>query len=99
MTIEERFCINCKHATLSPASNPCIKCARLGNRKLWEPKSNPYWERITALAERQRNKGMSKYGYGLEMNPADILERINHLQEELVDALMYCEWIKEKING
>ena len=59
---------------------------------------NPYWERITALAERQRNKGMSKYGQGLEMNTADILERINHLQEELIDGLMYCEWIKDKLS-
>ena len=61
--------------------------------------NNPYWERITELAEKQRAKGMSKYGYGLEVNTADILERINHLQEELIDGLMYCEWIKEKING
>ena len=64
-----------------------------------EPVDSLYWKRIESLAERQREKGMSKYGYGLEMNPADILERINHLQEELVDALMYCEWIKEGING
>lgn len=56
---------------------------------------NPYWQRITALAEKQRAKGISKYGQGLEANPADILARINHLQEELIDGLMYCEWIKE----
>lgn len=56
---------------------------------------NPYWQRITAIAEKQMAKGMSKYGQGLEANPADILERINHLQEELIDGLMYCEWIKE----
>lgn len=56
---------------------------------------NPYWERITAIAEKQRAKGVSKYGQGLEANPADILARINHLQEELIDGLMYCEWIKE----
>ena len=61
--------------------------------------TNPYWEHIVCLAEQQRAKGMSKYGEGLEMNPADILERINHLQEELIDALMYCEWIKEEINA
>ena len=58
---------------------------------------NPYWERICKLSERQRAKGMETYGQGLEMNPADIVKRINHLQEELVDALMYCEWIKDKI--
>ena len=60
---------------------------------------NPYWERISELAERQRSKGLSKYGYGLENNPAAIVERINHLEEELIDGLMYCEWIKEHFNG
>ena len=59
--------------------------------------SNPYWERISAIAERQRAKGMGKYGFGLEANPADILERINHLEEELIDGLMYCEWIKDLV--
>lgn len=59
--------------------------------------SNPYWERICAIANKQRSKGMHKYGQGLEDNPADMLKRIDHLQEELIDGLMYCEWIKEKI--
>ena len=40
---------------------------------------------------------MKTYGQGLEGNPAPFLARIEHLQEELVDALMYCEWIKDKI--
>ena len=47
------------------------------------------------MAERQRNKGLSVYGQGLEDNHADVIERINHLQEELIDGLMYCEWIKQ----
>ena len=58
---------------------------------------NPYWERICKLSERQRAKGMETYGQGLESNPADMLKRIEHLQEELIDGLMYCEWIKEKL--
>ena len=58
---------------------------------------NPYWDRICRLSERQREKGMKTYGQGLEGNPAPFLARIEHLQEELVDALMYCEWIKDKI--
>lgn len=60
--------------------------------------ANPYWERITELAKRQREKGMSKYGQGLEDNPSDIIKRIEHLQEELIDGLMYCEWIKDKLS-
>lgn len=59
---------------------------------------NPYWKRIEALAERQRAKGMSKYGQGLEMNPMGILERLEYLEEELMDALFYIEHIKEWLN-
>lgn len=58
---------------------------------------NPYWERICEMADRQRAKGLETYGQGLEKNPAEMVKRIEHLQEELIDGLMYCEWIKEKI--
>ena len=57
--------------------------------------ANPYWECITATANRQREKGLREYGQGLEANPADIVTRLNYLEEELIDALMYIEWAKE----
>lgn len=59
--------------------------------------SNPYWESICRMADKQRAKGMATYGHGLEYAPADMRKRIEHLQEELIDGLMYCEWIKEKL--
>ena len=93
----EKTCDDCRHDDIPAFQYPCCACWGHNQWEAWETEENPYWERITALAERQRAKGMSKYGQGLEMNPADILERINHLQEELIDALMYCEWIKERI--
>jgi hypothetical protein len=62
-----------------------------------EMENNPYWERICKLSERQRAKGMETYGQGLESNPAQLMERVNHLQEELIDGLMYCEWIKDRL--
>ena len=58
---------------------------------------NPYWERICKLSDRQRAKGLATYGQGLEKNPADILKRIDHLEEELIDGLMYCEWLKDAV--
>lgn len=58
---------------------------------------NPYWERVCAIAERQRSKGMATYGQGIEFNPEGAVKRIEYLEEELVDALMYCEWIKDKL--
>lgn len=60
-----------------------------------ETANNPYWERICKLAGRQRAKGIEKYGKGLEANTAAIMARIQHLEEELIDGLMYCEWLKD----
>lgn len=62
-----------------------------------EKTMNPYWDRICALADKQREKGINTYGQGLESNPKKVIERLEYLQEELVDALMYCEWIKDKL--
>lgn len=54
-----------------------------------------YWENICKLNARQEIKGKSKYGMSLEDNTAmNIFQRIEYLQEELVDALKYCEHIK-----
>ena len=57
--------------------------------------NNPYWERICRMAEKQRAKGIATYGKGLEDNPMSIIERLEYLQEELIDGLMYIEHIKE----
>lgn len=55
-----------------------------------------YWDNITAMAEAQRIKGLQTYGQTLEENKAlNMEERITMLQEELIDALMYLEHIKE----
>lgn len=64
-----------------------------------EIKESRYWNNVCAMAEKQRRKGYATYGKGLEENKADIITRIEYLQEELIDALMYCEWIKENIAG
>lgn len=58
---------------------------------------NPYWERVSKIAEKQRNKGIKDYGQGIEMNPADIHTRIEMALEELVDLAMYLCWIDDKL--
>lgn len=57
--------------------------------------TNPYWENITKLANKQRKKGLETYGMGIECNPADVVTRIQYIEEELIDALMYLEWVKD----
>lgn len=58
-------------------------------------KENIYWERVTEISNRQREKGISKYGFGLEDNKIlSFQEVMVYLQEELIDGLMYCEHLK-----
>ena len=106
---EHDGCKGCKHELKEDDELPCSHCryTLLASNPLYkicpdcyetEVPENPYWERINAIAEKQRAKGINKYGVGLESNPAAIFERINHLQEELIDGLYYLEWIKDGLN-
>ena len=61
-----------------------------------EPKD--YWKNITEIKDKQTKKGIDTYGQTLEENTAmSIIERLEYLEEELVDGLMYIEHIKEKV--
>lgn len=78
----------------------CVYCRFYDNSGGYEIEdTNPYWERISTISERQRAKGIETYGQGLESNPAAIMTRLTYLEEELIDGLMYIEWIKDKIKG
>lgn len=93
----KKGCITCKHGNGSFAESPCTDCAIRGGCEFWEPE-NPYWERICRLADEQREKGISKYGYGLENNPEGVLTRVRYIEEELIDALYYLEWLKDTLS-
>lgn len=54
-----------------------------------------YEENIVSIMNRQKEKGFSKYGETLEENKTlSVEQRIEHLQEELIDGLQYCEHLK-----
>lgn len=54
-----------------------------------------YVKNINDLLERQRQKGVSKYGEVLEDNTTlTSYQRIEHFEEELMDALMYAQHLK-----
>ena len=44
------------------------------------------------------NKGIAKYGTTMADNPLSPLEWLQHLQEELMDATLYIERLKEEVN-
>ena len=54
-----------------------------------------YWENICEINRRQEEKGRNKYGVPLEENTTlTKRQRIEHLEEELIDGLKYCEHLK-----
>lgn len=54
-----------------------------------------YLENIVGLMETQKQKGLKKYNVSLEENETlCYVQRIEHLQEELIDGLQYCEHLK-----
>lgn len=60
--------------------------------------SPKYWANICEMQKRQTEKGLNKYGQILEENTGmTILERLEYLEEELIDGLMYIEHIKEML--
>ena len=63
----------------------------------WLPPKNAgdYWRNICCINARQEAKGVAKYGQSLEANTTLSTEqRIEHAQEELIDALKYLEHLK-----
>lgn len=57
-----------------------------------------YTKNIIDLLERQRQKGIAKYGQILEDNTTlSRAQRVEHIEEELIDALMYAEHIKAAV--
>ena len=49
--------------------------------------------------EQRSQLGIKKYGTTLERDDLSAEEWMNHLQEELMDAILYLERMKKDING
>ena len=59
-----------------------------------------YWNRICKIQQKQTEKGIRTYGQTLEENTSmSAIERLEYLEEELIDGLMYIEHIKELFGG
>lgn len=55
--------------------------------------------RVIEKIKQRQEVGMKKYGMSVKDNPAGILEWLNHLQEELLDASIYIEKLKDEISN
>ena len=57
---------------------------------------DPVVERVCKKFVGRSDVGYEKYGITLEDDPSEMLEWLNHLQEELMDAVLYLQKAKEK---
>lgn len=56
---------------------------------------DPIVQSVKDKFDSRSQKGIKTYGTTLAENPDGILEFLNHLQEELMDGVLYIEKLKE----
>jgi len=56
---------------------------------------DPVVERVVDKFISRSDIGFKKYGVTLEQDPSHMFEWLNHLQEELMDAVLYLQKAKE----
>ena len=54
-------------------------------------------EQVVNKFNERSQRGITKYGSTLERNDLDVVDWMNHLQEELMDAILYLERMKKDI--
>ena len=57
---------------------------------------DPVVRRVCQKFVSRSDVGYEKYGVTLENDPSEMLDWLNHLQEELMDAILYLQKAKEK---
>tara|TARA_R110000803_G_scaffold209609_2_gene279578 strand:- start:775 stop:1008 length:234 start_codon:yes stop_codon:yes gene_type:complete len=59
---------------------------------------DPVVEKVVDKFISRSNVGFKKYGVTLENDDSKMLVWLNHLQEELMDAILYIQKNKDKLN-
>jgi len=55
-------------------------------------------ERVINIIEHQQIKGYRKYGKTVDQAGLDVIQWIQHAQEEVADLLVYLEMVKGELN-
>lgn len=55
-------------------------------------------EAVTEAFKQRSKTGIEKYGVTLDRKDLNVLEWLQHLQEELMDATLYVEKLKKEFN-
>lgn len=58
--------------------------------------TDPIVEKVIGIMKARSEKGIEKYGTTLYDSPDGFYKFLNHLQEELMDAILYIEKLKQQ---
>ncbi|WP_297988238.1 hypothetical protein [uncultured Anoxybacillus sp.] len=58
---------------------------------------NKILRNVQKLLETQTEKGIKKYGKTVDPDDYGMIGWLEHLQQELIDAVVYCEVLKQKV--
>lgn len=59
---------------------------------------DPIVLKVLAKYYERSQTGIKKYGHTLDRDDLNLIDWLNHLQEELMDATLYIEKIKHELN-
>jgi tRNA A37 threonylcarbamoyladenosine biosynthesis protein TsaE len=63
------------------------------------PKTDPVVDRVIKQFSERSRIGIDKYGKTLSENPLSLLEWLEHLKQELMDATLYIERAKDEVKS
>jgi tRNA A37 threonylcarbamoyladenosine biosynthesis protein TsaE len=63
------------------------------------PKTDPVVDRVINQFSERSRVGIDKYGKTLSENPLSLLEWLEHLKQELMDATLYIERAKDEVKS
>ena len=69
----------------------------VNSRPFREPKQDKYVQQVKQKFEERSQIGIQKYNTTLEREDIDLLGWLTHLQEELMDATLYVEKLKDEV--
>jgi hypothetical protein len=92
--MQESYCPWCNEELQSPSA---LKKIFADWQEVYAPKqeSDPVVDKVVDAYKSRSKTGIEKYGTTLHKNNLTLLEWLNHLQEELMDATLYIEKLKD----
>lgn len=83
--------------SLYPGDITITNTTALYSDTTFTPKQDKYVQRVKENFEQRSQIGIAKYNTTLERKDVDLAGWLQHLQEELMDATLYIERLKDEV--